>query len=70
MTIKQEKKSSQQIENEAIAYLKSILLESFSDAKSYWEILTQSELEELKNTDYPIFNLWFNDKPIEFSSLP
>ena len=54
MTIKQEKKSSQQIENEAIAYVKSILLESFSDAKSYWEILTQSELEELKNTDYPI----------------
>jgi hypothetical protein len=41
-----------------------ILLESFSEAKSFWDILTEEEVNFIKSYScFPIFNLWTEHKP-------
>ena len=41
-----------------------ILLESFVEARTLWDTLTEPELEDLKKRPYfPIHNLWMQDKP-------
>jgi len=41
-----------------------ILLESFTEARTLWDALTEPELYDLKKRPYyPIFNLWMKDKP-------
>ena len=46
----------------------TILLESFSEARSFWECLTSIEIDDLKKSpNMPIFNLWESNRPDELT---